>query len=177
MAINKQSSDIADFIKKKLSKRFNEKYQNKFITKINEKFIETEFNLFIIKSYNYDQKKDFTINLDDVWNMLGFSTKNNCKMILDNNFEKDNDYIIKNNDDIIKNNDDIIKNNDDIILMNIDTFLILCAKSSTKEGDILYNNLVKLEQIYYNLIIEENKELKEQLKIIDIKLNNLKIKI
>ena len=159
MAINKQSSDIADFIKKRLSERFNEKYLNKFITKINEKFIETEFNLFIIKSYNYDQKKDFTINLDDVWNMLGFSTKNNCKIILDNNFEKDNDYIIK--------------NNEDIILMNIDTFQILCAKSFTKEGDKLYDNLDILKQIYYNLIIEENKELKEQLKIIDTKLKQL----
>lgn len=160
MAINKQSSDIADFIKKRLSKRFNEEYQNKLITKINEKFIETKFNLFIIKSYNYDQKKDFTINLDDVWSMLGFSTKNDCKIILDNNFEKNNDYIIK--------------NNENIILINIDTLKILSAKSFTKDGDIIYDNLVKLEQIYYDLIIEENKELKEQLKMIDIKLNNLK---
>ena len=53
-------------------------YNNKLLTKIKDNFNENEQQLFINKFYccfNYDKINDFIINLDDIWNWLGFSQK------------------------------------------------------------------------------------------------------
>ena len=116
-----------------------------------DNFNDTEKDLFIIQFYDYEKKNDFIINLDDIWKILGLSTKDKCKIILSKNFEKDKDYII----------------NNDIILMKVYTFKVLCGKSFTKEGDELYDNVLKMDKNYYDLIIEELNELRKNVKLIN----------
>jgi len=151
MVINNLCLNLTEFIKKKLSERFDKEYQNKFIEKIMDNFNDTEKDLFIIQFYDYEKKNDFIINLDDIWKILGLSTKDKCKIILSKNFEKDKDYII----------------NNDIILMKVYTFKVLCGKSFTKEGDELYDNVLKMDKNYYDLIIEELNELRKNVKLIN----------
>jgi hypothetical protein len=42
---------------------------------------------------NYNSKTDFVIDLDDIWNWLGFCQKHNAKSLLEKNFSIDIDYI------------------------------------------------------------------------------------
>ena len=39
-----------------------------------------------------DTKNDFVINLDNVWNWLGFSSKFNAKRFLEKHFKIEKDY-------------------------------------------------------------------------------------
>ena len=67
------------------------------LTKIKKKFTENEQQIFVASFYgflNYDSKMDFVINLDEVWKWLKFSTKQKAKMLLENHFVKDTDYIL-----------------------------------------------------------------------------------
>jgi hypothetical protein len=38
---------------------------------------------------NYHQTKDFPINLEDIFKMIGFANKGNAKRTLENNFTKE----------------------------------------------------------------------------------------
>jgi hypothetical protein len=69
----------------------------KILCKIKQDFTENQKNLFIASFYcylNYDQIKDFVIDLRNVWNWLGFSRIEHCKVVLLKHFMKDLDYII-----------------------------------------------------------------------------------
>ena len=61
MVINNLCLNLTEFIKKKLSERFDKEYQNKFIEKIMDNFNDTEKDLFIIQFYDYEKKNDFII--------------------------------------------------------------------------------------------------------------------
>ena len=66
--------DIVKLIEKNPITRFSNNYQNRFINKIKEHFNENEQQLFITSFYcylNYDSKKEFIIDLDNVWKWLG----------------------------------------------------------------------------------------------------------
>lgn len=58
---------------------------------------EMQQNLFVASFYcylNYNDT-DFVINLDDIWKWVGFSRKDHCRRMLERNFTKNIDYIIK----------------------------------------------------------------------------------
>ena len=70
-------------------------YNSRLLTKIKQKFTDTQQQLFIASFYcylNYDSKNDFVIDLDNVWKWLGFSQKARGKELLIKNFTIDNDY-------------------------------------------------------------------------------------
>jgi hypothetical protein len=51
--------------------------------------------LFVASFYsylNFNSKTDFVINLDNVWNWLGFQQKDSAKRVLDRYFVIDIDY-------------------------------------------------------------------------------------
>ena len=93
-----QGFDIVKLIEENPVKNFNKEYQNKFIHKIKDNFNNDEQGLFLASFYsylNYDQAKEFIIDLNNIWKWLGFSRKDFCKVVLERHFEKDTDYIIK----------------------------------------------------------------------------------
>jgi len=94
--MNTTSVDIVNLIENNPISTFNTtKYQSKLIEKLQSKFTNYEQQLFLSSFYcylKYDKINDFIIDLDDVWNWLGFNKKCNAKVTLEKNFIIDKDY-------------------------------------------------------------------------------------
>jgi len=90
--------DIVNLIENNPISKFNTtKYQSKLIEKLQSKFTNYEQQLFLSSFYcylKYDKINDFIIDLDDVWNWLGFNKKCNAKVTLEKNFIINKDYKI-----------------------------------------------------------------------------------
>jgi len=160
------SFDIVDLIENNPITRLSTTYQNKLLTKIKTKFTENEQQIFVASFYgflNYDSKTDFVIDLDDVWKWLKFSTKQKAKLLLENNFVKDADYITSLTPQVKQ--PDHIKggHNKEIIMLNIATFKRFCLKAGTKKADEIHDYYIKLEETLQEVVHEESTELKLQL--------------
>ena len=71
-------------------------YQSKLITKIQNRFKESEQKLFLGSFYcylNYHPTRDFVVSLDNIWSWLGFSRKEECKRVLTRHFTENVDFI------------------------------------------------------------------------------------
>ena len=71
-------------------------YNVKLLEKIQQEFSDFEQHLFLSTFYcylKYDPINDFVIDLDDIWNWLGFSQKVCAKRMLLKNFIENKDYI------------------------------------------------------------------------------------
>ena len=103
------------------------------------------------------------INLDDIWEWLGFSKKYHAKYLLEKQFIIDKDYKIllpklRQQDFMKKNDDEIIPypkkesksshggHNKETIMMNITTFKKFCLKAGTKKADEIHDYFIKLEE-------------------------------
>ena len=164
--------DIVDLLEKNPITKFSSEYNSKLINKIKETFSSFEQKLFLTSFYcylNYDYKNDYVIDLDNVWQWLGFSQKDSAKRLLIKNFNNNIDYKI-----LVHNHVEQKKgsggHNREIIMMNIDTFKKFCIKSCTKKADEIHNYFIKLEEILQNILLEDNNEIKSQL---EYKIENL----
>jgi hypothetical protein len=73
--------------------------------------MEQEQQIFVASFYGflkYDPKNDYVIDLDDVWKWIGFSTKQKAKMLLEDNFVKDKEYILLNPQVKQKKRDEVV---------------------------------------------------------------------
>ena len=89
------SVDIVNLIESNPITKLNGNYQSKLIEKIQHNFTNYEQQIFLSSFFcylKYDYKKDFVIDLDNVWKWLGFSQKVNAKTLLEKNFVIDKDY-------------------------------------------------------------------------------------
>ena len=88
--------NIVDLIENNpITKLNGNNYQSKMVTKIKEYFNNFEQQMFVSSFYcflNCNSKSDFVIDLDNVWEWLGFKQKVNAKTLLEKNFVIDNDY-------------------------------------------------------------------------------------
>ena len=157
--------NIVDLIEKNPITKLSASYNNKLINKIKDNFTETQQQLFVASFYSYlkyDKNTDFIIDLDDVWKWLGFSQKANVKKIIDRTFIIDIDYKIS----LIQSAEQENShggNNKQKIMMNIKTFKLLCIKAGTQKSNEIHEYFIKLEELLYKLVEEENDELKTQL--------------
>jgi len=97
------SLNIVDLIENNPITKLSNSYNGKLLTKIQEEFTDFEQQLFVSSFYCYlncDHKEDFVIDLDDVWNWLGFSIKQKAKILLEKNFIINRDYKILLNDQV-----------------------------------------------------------------------------
>ena len=185
-----QKLDIVNLIDNNPIIKLSEKYQNNFLTKLKEKFTETEQRLFVSSFYcylNYNSKTDFVIDMSDVWKWLGFSRKEECKRVLTKHFTQNIHYKILSKDFTEENKAPQVggakaapqvggaafptKNlggagkNKEQILMTINTFKKLCLKSNTTKADEIHDYFIKLEESLQETINEESNELRSQLQI------------
>lgn len=126
------------------------------LDKVKEKFTkeEQEWYLTGFKSFlEHDPLHDFVIDLDDVWEWIGFKNKGNCKRSLEKYFEEDKDYKIL--DDNGANYQDATGFVKERILMNVNTFKKLCLKSNTKKADRIYDYYIKLESLQFETLQEK----------------------
>ena len=167
------SVDIVNLIESNPITKFSGNYQSKLVEKVKKNFTNYEQQLFLSSFYcylKYDTKKDFVIDLDNVWKWLGFSQKVNAKLLLEKQFVIDKDYkkllLLQQ-----KQNEKIHGgHNKETFMLNIETFKKLCLKAGTKKADEIHDYFIKLENIIFDITKEECDELKQQLqKIEDIK--------
>ena len=89
------SVDIVNLIESNPITKLTGDYQSKLIEKVKNTFTNYEQQLFLSSFYcylKYNSRNDFIIDLDNVWKWLGFSQKNNAKMLLEKQFNIDKDY-------------------------------------------------------------------------------------
>jgi hypothetical protein len=80
----------------------------------------------------------FVIDLADVWKWLKFSTKQKAKMLLENHFVKDTDYITLLTQQVKQTIHIKGGHNKEIIMLNIATFKKFCLKAGTKKADEIH---------------------------------------
>ena len=87
--------NIVNLIEQNPISRLSNTYQNRLLEKIKTTFTNREQQLFIASFYCYlncNEKSDFVIDLDKIWQWLGFSSKDKAKRLLEKSFSLDNDY-------------------------------------------------------------------------------------
>jgi phage anti-repressor protein len=169
-----ETFNIVDLIENNPITTLSTTYQNKLLTKIKAKFTESEQQLFVASFYGflkYDSNNDFVIDLDDVWKWLEFSTKQKAKMLLENHFVKDKDYITSLNSQVKQSEHSRGGHNKETFLLNITTFKKFCLKAGTKKADDIHDYYIKLEQTLHEVVQEESAELKTQLEQNQIQLD------
>ena len=157
--------NIVDLIENNPITKLSSDYNNKLLLKIQNTFSEFEQQLFVSSFYcylKYNPINDFIIDLDNVWNWMGFTLKENAKRLLINNFVIDKDYkclsVFK--EEQKKGSGG---HNKKSIMLNVKTFKAFCLKAGTKKASEIHDYYIKLEDIIIDIINEENQLLKEQL--------------
>lgn len=165
--------NIVNLIEKSAMTRLSGDYNNKLLIKIKENFNENQQQLFVASFYtflNYDAKKDFVIDFDNVWKWLGFSRKDNAKRLLDKIFIEEIDYQLSK---VAPDERGALLEpvnggqNKETIMLTVNTFKKFCLKAGTKKADEIHDYYVKLEELLHETINEETNELKQQLLIKD----------
>ena len=170
--------NIVDLIENNpITKLTGNNYQSKMVTKIKEGFNNFEQQMFVSSFYcflNCNSKSDFVIDLDNVWEWLGFKQKVNAKTLLEKNFVIDNDYKVS---FLLQQEQKKGRggNNHQKILMTVKTFKSMCLKAGTKKSHEIHEYFIKLEEILQEIIQEESSELKLQLEQKEIQLEQQKV--
>ena len=160
------SVDIVNLIENNPITQLTGNYHTKLVEKVKNNFTNYEQQIFLSSFYcylKYDKQKDFVIDLDNIWNWLGFSQKVNAKMLLEKQFIIDKHYkklllLQQKQTNHIKGG-----HNKETFMLNIDTFKKLCLKAGTKKADEIHEYFIKLENIIFETTKEECEELKQQL--------------
>ena len=169
--------NVIQLIEKNSITRLSRDYENKLVNKIKETFTDIEQQIFLTSFYcflNYDSKKDFIVDFDNIWKWLGFSRKDPAKRLLEKNFIINIDYNIKKAAPPIggaafKDTKSPSKKlggagqNKEIILLSVNTFKKFCIKAGTKKADEIHDYYIKLEELLQQTINEETNELRLQL--------------
>jgi len=169
-----ESLDVVNLLERNPVTKLSSVYQNKFINKIKNKFTESQQQIFVTSFYcylNYHPVNDYVIDLDNVWEWLGYHQKNEAKRMFEKYFNIETDYKIL----LSRSAEQVVKthggHNKIKIMMNIRTFKLFCVKAGTKKADEIHNYFVDLEDILQDIVREENDELKTQLSIKDQELS------
>lgn len=160
------SVDIVNLIEKNPITKLNGNYQSKLIEKVQKNFNNYEQQMFIASFYcylKYDNKDDYVIDLDNVWQWLGFQQKVKAKILLTKNFHVNVDYKILLSQLGKQDNATHGGHNKEIFMLNIDTFKKLCMKACTSKADEIHDYFIKLEHLLQEILLEESDELKQQL--------------
>ncbi len=160
------SVDIVNLIESNPITKFSGDYQSKLVEKVKQNFTNYEQQMFLSSFYCYlkhDSKKDFVIDLDNVWKWLDFSQKYNAKCVLEKHFHINKDYKSFAPATSGAKKDTRGGHNKEIIMLNIETFKKFCLKAGTKKADEIHDYFIKLENILFDITKEESEQLKKQI--------------
>jgi hypothetical protein len=167
--------NIVKLIEENPVTKLSNSYQSKLLNKIKESFTDNEQQMFVASFYCYlncNQKTDFIIDLDKVYNWIGFQQKVKAKHLLEKHFKLDIDYKKSLSQPGKRTTNTKGGQNKEIFMMTVKTFKLLCLKAGTKKADEIHNYYMKLEEMLQELIQEEGNELREQLQQKDNLLQN-----
>ena len=160
------SLNIVNLIENNPITRLSQEYNNKLIAKIQQNFTETQQKLFVSSFYcylNYHPTNDYVIDLDNIWEWMGFHQKYEAKRALEKFFIIDTDYKFLLSQSAEQKNEGRGGHNKQTILLNIQTFKLFCIKSGTKKANEIHEYFIKLEEMLHQTVQEECEELKQQL--------------
>jgi phage anti-repressor protein len=160
------SLNIVDLIENNPITRLSQTYQHKLLNKIKAKFNENEQQMFVASFYCYlkhDSSKDFVIDLDNVWEWLGFATKQKAKDLLEKQFIKESDYKLLLRNSVEQKEDTRGGHNKEIFMLTIRTFKLFCMKAGTEKAEKIHDYYIKLKATLHDVLQEESTELKLQL--------------
>lgn len=185
------SLNIVELIENNPITKLSSSYNGKLLTKIQEGFNDFEQQLFVSSFYCYlncDQKNDYDIDLDNVWEWLGFSKKSSAKRVLEQNFVIYTDYIM-----LLASSESKGEQVSEVIdasfpealaskkghgghnikkyMMSVKTFKSMCLKAGTKKADEIHEYYLKMEEIIHKVVQEESDELKLQLESAKLELD------
>jgi hypothetical protein len=143
---------------------------------LKSKFSESEQQLFVqnfCMYLNYDKTRDYVIDLDKVWEWMGFSAKQKAKDLLTKHFLINEDYKILlpqtvENPQIVFNQ--TVENPQggrptEKIMMNIKTFKKMCMKANTKKASDIHDYYITMEETLQQYINETYLEREQQSRI------------
>jgi hypothetical protein len=175
-----ESFAVVDLIENNPITKLSSTYQNKLLTKIKEKFNESEQQLFVASFYGflkYDPNNDFVIDLDDVWKWVGFSNKAHSKYLLEKHFVIDKDYKLLLTKPGKQSDHTRGGHNKEIFMLTVSTFKKFCLKAGTKKADAIHEYYIKLEGLLHEVVQEESTELKLQLEQNQLQLEQNQIQL
>ena len=157
-----QSINIVKLIEENPNTKLSNSYQGKLINKLKDGFSTEEQQLFISSFYCYLNYKsdDFVIDLDDIWNWLGYNKKQKAKELLERNFKLDIDYkkvFTRSGENLTGGRPS------DKFILNVRTFKKMCLKANTSKANEIHEYYIKLEETLHEVIDEESNELRLQL--------------
>jgi hypothetical protein len=175
-----QSLNVVNLIEKTTITKLSGSYNNRLLQRIKDHFTESQQQIFVTSFYcylNYNQTTDFVIDLDDIWEWLGFNQKVKAKSLLERHFMLDTDYKVLLSHAGKQTNDGRGGHNKEVFMLNVKTFKLFCIKAGTKKADEIHEYFIKLEELLHQVIQEESNELKKQLEqkgnqILDIENRN-----
>jgi phage anti-repressor protein len=103
---------------------------------------------------NHNQEKEYIVDLDDIWEWLGFARKDNCKRVLEKNFQQGVDFksTLLHPAENVSGGRPIEK-----IQMNIKTYKKLCLKADTKKANDVHDYYIKMEEALHEYLLENAK--------------------
>jgi len=140
------------------------------VDKMKENFNTYEQQMFLSSFYcylNYNDA-DYVIDLDNVWEWMGFQQKYHAKHLLEKYFCNNIDYKIFAPELAGAKKEGRGGHNKEVILMTIRTFKLMCLKAGTKKSNEIHEYYVKMEKVIQEVVMEECKSLSDQLKNIQI---------
>jgi phage anti-repressor protein len=160
--------NIVELIENHPISKLTNTYNVKLLDKIKANFSDMDQKLFIGSFYcylNYDTKKDFVIDLDNVWKWMGFSKKYHANTVLTKYFMEKIDYIQLAAATSAASSDDEKWGGQNIkkIMMTIKCFKSLCLKAQTKKASEIHEYYLKMEEVLHEIIEEEGTELKQKM--------------
>ena len=123
--------------------------KSEFLDPHEHQFI-ANFHLYL--KYGNDNDK-FVIDLDDVWEWMGYSRRDNAKRMVVKSCEKDVDYTCTSLHIVKK----LGVHNKDNIFMNVNTFKSLCMMANTEKGRSTRKYYMKMESIFFKYIEQHHK--------------------
>ena len=181
--IKRETVDFAQLIRSSECGGLTLQFRSKLLDQINLEFTEEEQTWFVANFYVYLQyhpTRDFPIKLDNIWDMIGFSTKANAKRTLKNNFVEDEDYkivFIRRDENPPNPSDENLGGRpEETILLNVDTFKNLCMLTKTEKSKKIRKYYIKLEGLLNGLIKEQKEEYETKIKQLETE-NDLKEKL
>ena len=163
---------------------FVDKPDDRLSKLLNEKLNTEEQKLFVQSFQTYlhygNDDTAFVINLDDIWQWVGFSNKGNAKTLLLKHFIENQDYTVS----LLQLQKQVYEGekfhggtNKETIMITVNTFKKFCMKASTKRADEVCDYYLKMENIMHNYIIEKIEENKQKMLEMDTKLQNANFQI
>jgi len=129
------------------------KIDDTLLSKLLETFNTAERQQFVKHFQFYLQygtnPTTYPVLLDDIWEYLGFTRRDNAKRFLAKNFIKDVDYVVSTL--LLPTEEQKTRggSNKDNIMMNVDTFKAMCMTANTEKGKQTRLYYTKMETIFF----------------------------